>query len=265
MWQYYLFLGFSINVISIPFDNGANIQGSRNAPEKILQNLKNLPINSNTIIDVNRPIRKFYSDVFFETWNCLQKKNLPIILGGDHSVVVPGIFAINEFTNRFNKEKLGILWMDAHADFNTMETSTSYNLHGMPVAILCHHTLSSLKLGFPVEPFQFGFYGVRDIDSLEFDRFQKYNMKIIDSSTEIDEWINKFDKIHISFDIDCIDPSDFDGVNTPVNKGKTIHEIKNLFKKIKKSKKLSSLDIVEYNPEKNNNVNIITEIVKELF
>ena len=265
MWLYYFFLSFSINVISIPFDNGANIRGSRNAPKKIIQNLNDLPISSNSNIDVNQPVRKFYSDTFFETWNILQKKNLPIILGGDHSVVVPGIFAINEFVSRFNREKLGILWMDAHADFNTMESSSSFNLHGMPVAILCHHTLPSLRFGFPVEPSQFAFYGVRDIDSLEFNRFQKYNMKIIDSETEIDEWINNFDKIHISFDIDCINPSEFDGVNTPVNKGKTIDEIKNLFNKIKKSKKLSSLDIVEYNPEKNTNVNIITDIVKELF
>ena len=74
MWLYYFFLSFSINVISIPFDNGANIRGSRNAPEKIIENLNDLPISSNSNIDVNQPVRKFYSDTFFETWNILQKK-----------------------------------------------------------------------------------------------------------------------------------------------------------------------------------------------
>ena len=73
-------------------------------------------------------------------------------------------------------------------------------------------------------------------------------MNILDSEKEINEWINFFDKIHISFDFDCLDPSEFNSVNTPVPNGKTLNQIKSLFNKVKNSKKLISLDLVEYNP-----------------
>ena len=60
------------------------------------------------------------------------------------------------------KEKLGVIWCDAHADFNTMLTSPTKNIHGMPVAILCGHTLQSLRFGDGLDPYQFGYYGVTD-------------------------------------------------------------------------------------------------------
>ena len=266
MWlNNFFLLGFSINTVSIPYDNGANIQGSRFAPAVILKDLNKLPISSNLEINTNKIIKNFYKDAFFEVWNILKKKNIPLIIGGDHSVVIPGIFAVNEYINRFEKKKLGVIWIDAHADFNTMNSSPSKNIHGMPVSVLCHHTLPVLQMSQSLSPCQFAFFGVRDIDCLELERFQQHDMKILDTNEEVDEWINYFDKIHVSFDIDCLDPSEFNGVNTPVKNGKTIIELKNLFKKIKISKKLSSLDIVEYNPSINPNISIITDIVTELF
>ena len=87
MWYYCIFFTFTINTISVPFDNGANIKGSRFAPKKILDNFNNLPIQSNTNINTNKNLRDFYSDIFFEVWDCIQKKNIPIIIGGDHSIV----------------------------------------------------------------------------------------------------------------------------------------------------------------------------------
>lgn len=268
MWLFTLISALNINTISIPYDNGANIKGSRFAPKIIvdnLDNLDNLQICNNYEIQTNKIIKNYYEDTFILVAQSIDKNFFPIILGGDHSVVVPGISAINEYYKKIQNKSLGVLWVDAHADFNTIDTSPSKNFHGMPVSILCHHTLPNLNVGDTLDPSQFGFYGVRDIDSLEFNRFQNYNMQILDSDIEINEWLKNFDKIHVSFDIDCIDPYEFNGVNTPVKNGKKIKEIKSLFNKIKKSKKLCSLDIVEYNPEKNNNVNIITDIVKEIF
>ena len=266
MWLYYNIFSLLINTISIPYDKGANIMGSAIAPNKLFNELnKNLPIENNKIINTDQIMIKIFYDTYFETFEQIKNNNIPIILGGDHSIVVPGIFAINEYYKNIKNKNLGILWCDAHADFNTLESSPSNNLHGMPVSILCHHTLHYLQIGDPIIPEQFGFFGVRDIDNLEFDRFKKYNMKILENNNDIDIWLSKFDKIHVSFDIDCIEPSEFDGVNTPVPNGKTINDIKNLFKKIKNTKKLASMDIVEYNPNANNNISIISDIVKNIF
>lgn len=265
MWLYYNIFSLIINTISIPYDKGANVLGSASAPNILFNDLnKILPIESNKIINTNQIMIKMFYDTYFEIVKQTKNNNIPIILGGDHSIVVPGIFAINQYYKNIENKKLGILWCDAHADFNTLESSPSNNLHGMPVSILCHHTLEYLAIDDAILPEQFGFYGVRDIDSLEFDRFKKYNMKILENNN-IDNWLCKFDKIHVSFDIDCIEPTEFNGVNTPVPNGKTINNIKNLFKKIKKTNKLISMDIVEYNPYANNNVSIITDIVKNIF
>ena len=71
-----------------------------------------------------------------------------------------------------NDDILGVIWCDAHADFNTVETSPSGNLHGMPVSVLCGHTLPSLKFGKSIDTGRFAYYGLRDLDSKEFLRFQ---------------------------------------------------------------------------------------------
>lgn len=264
IWTTIFYINIIINTISIPYDKGANIRGSRFAPQIILDNLNELHITDNKIINTNQDIRNIYHDTYFHTRNILDSNKVCIFLGGDHSIVPPGISAINEFC-QINKQKIGILWCDAHADFNTYNTSDTKNIHGMPVAILCHHTLKSLNFGYPLDPTQFAYFGVRDIDSLEFQRVQEHDIPIIDSEFEIDTWISRFDKIHISFDIDCIDPIYFNNVNTPVPNGKSINDMEKLFQKIKATNKLISLDIVEFNPNTYNNITIITDLVKKLF
>ena len=140
------------------------------------------------------------------------------------------------------------------------------NIHGMPISVLCGHTLRTLQISeILLLPDQFAYYGVRDIDSLEFLRMQEYNMEILENNNEIDRWIKKFDCIHISFDIDCLDPSVTNCVNTPVKNGKTTNELKKLFNKIKETNKLCGLDIVEYNPNNDSDHSIIIEIIKYLF
>lgn len=259
-----------IDTISIPFDKGANLLGSSTAPEilvNLINNNKKLKINQNKLINSNNHITNIFSEGYISIWNSLNRGNLPIILGGDHSISISSIPPINEFCNMQN-ERLGILWCDAHADFNTAETSPSGNIHGMPVSVLCGLTLPSLRYGLPIETYKFGYYGLRDLDSEEFKLFQEHNMKILDSEIEINEWINFFDKIHISFDFDCLDPSEFNSVNTPVTNGKTLNQIINLFNKIKKSKKLISLDLVEYNPNLDMNstqISILNNLLNNLF
>ena len=174
------------------------------------------------------------------------------------------IFAINQYC-LYNKIKLGVLWFDAHADFNTMRTSPTKNLHGMPVSILCGHDLQLLSFGEYLYPDQFAFYGIRDLDTLEFYRFQENNMLVLDNEDELEAWLKKYDVIHLSFDMDCIDPSDFSSVNTLVKNGPSLKNVNKMLDKIRMSNKLISMDIVEYNPTIEENNNVITDILKRVF
>lgn len=264
----YFTLSLLVNTISIPYDHGANILGSRKTPELLIPYLDFLEIDDNKIINtVNQPITTILWSGYDSVTNTLENNKFPLTIGGDHTVAIASVNAINDFCLKQNKS-LGVLWCDAHADFNTIETSPSKNLHGMPVAVLCGHTLWSLACGKPLNPSQFGYYGVRDIDSFELFRIQDYNMCFLETNLDIDIWLKKFDYIHVSFDIDCLDPSETQCVNTPVDNGKSIDEMKNLFEKIKLTDKLIGLDIVEYNFDKGNDHSIIVEIldiVKQLF
>ncbi len=263
MWIYQVVLGFLINTINIPFDNGANILGSKNAPAKLSNSLNFLEINKKVDINCQQILSAVLFEGYREVKKSLEDNKFPIIVGGDHTIAACSVAASNEFSLK-NNETLGVLWCDAHADFNTILTSSSKNLHGMPVAILCGHTLQAISNGPFLTPSQFGFYGTRDIDCLELLRFQQYNMNILEEQ-DIDDWLLLFDKVHVSFDLDCIDPCIFNSVNTPVENGKSKIQMKHVFKKIKNSKKLQSLDIVEYNPDKGDEKDIVEELIKELF
>lgn len=264
----YFTFSLIVNTISIPYDHGANILGSRKTPELLIPYLDFLEIDDNKIINTNnQPITNILWDGYKSIKKTLDDNKFPLTIGGDHTIAISSVNAVNDFCLEQNK-KLGVLWCDAHADFNTIKTSPSKNLHGMPIAVLCGHTLPTLACGKSLDTSQFGYYGVRDIDSLELFRFQEYNMSLLDTELDIDLWLKNFDYIHVSFDIDCLDPSETQCVNTPVDNGKSIDEMKNLFQKIKMTNKLISLDIVEYNFDKGNDHSIIVEIldiVKQLF
>ena len=124
----------------------------------------------------------------------------------------------------------------------------------------------------PMDPFQFNYYGLRDYDSLEFFRIQENNMKILEHDCDLMNVLCLYDKIHVSFDMDCLDPLIFDKVNTKVNNGLQMHTVLNSLKIIKESNKLLSMDIVEYNPTitsskiSNDESNkIITSIIQNSF
>lgn len=260
--------GLLVNIIDLPYDNGANMRGSRNAYNILRKDLdmnKKIKINKVYNMDANKKHLYFeFKNASLKCQESLENGCLPFLIGGDHTCAISSIFASNDYS-LLNKEKLGIIWLDAHADFNTMESSPSKNLHGMPISILCGHTLTILKMGNFLDPSQFLYYGVRDIDSIELDRFQEYNMNILDVPEDLYSWCSYYDKIHISFDLDSLDPSLFNSVNTPVENGLTMKNIEFLFNYIKKTGKLQSLDLVEYNPEKGVNNNIIMDLIENLF
>ncbi len=253
-----------IDIINIPYDNGANKIGSRNAFKVLENDLKILPINNKHIVNTNNILQNILSDGFVNVFKSLDINNFPLCIGGDHTVSISSIYASNEYC-LYNNNKLGVLWFDAHADFNTMQSSPSYNLHGMPVSVLCGHDLKILSFGNFLKPCQFAYYGLRDVDSLELERMQEYNMLILENENELDEWIKNYDCIHLSFDMDCLDPSDFSGVNTQVKNGPSIKNINKMLDRIRESNKLISMDIVEYNPIIKKNNTIIINILKNIF
>ena len=193
--------GLLVNIIDMPYDKGANIRGSSGAYKILKKDLLNSnKIKSNKIYNIacnNLKTRIDFGNAFHKCWDTLDSGYLPFLIGGDHTCAVSSVYASNEYS-LFKKEKLGVLWIDAHADFNTVVSSPSKNLHGMPVSILCGHTLQVLSFGKYLEPSQFLYYGLRDIDSIEFDRIQNYNMNVLDVFQDLYEWCSKFDKIHIS-------------------------------------------------------------------
>ena len=273
MFIYVLCYSMLLNVIDMPFDKGANKQGSSQAYKALKPDLKNLKINKIHNIENcdNNHYRNILGDGFMACWDILNSNDFPLLIGGDHSCVISSIFAANEYCIN-NKETLGVLWFDAHTDFNTMETSPSGNIHGVPVSVLCGHTLPLLSFGQYLEPSQFLYYGIRDIDSLEFIRFQEFNMNSIDYNSLIDfqlfklqKWMSNYDKIHLSFDMDCFDSKDFDCVNTPVSNGPKYEDIMTLIKYIKNSNKLMSMDLVEYNPTIKKNNTLINELLTNIF
>ena len=209
-----LFFSVSIayfHVISVPFDGGANIRGSKGAPSLIENQLKQdgAAFTSETVETGN--IRTVHGDVYLKTLQSMDKNQKTVMLGGDHSLSIGSISALHDFYCR-SRKNLGIVWFDAHADFNTVETSPSGNVHGMPVAVLCGDTIPSLQFGSNLAYSQIGYYGIRDVDSMELHRMTSKNMREIYDVDDFWQWQNKFDALHVSFDVDCLDPSIAPGV-----------------------------------------------------
>ena len=184
---------------------------------------------------------------------------IPIILGGDHSASIGSIAGVSK-----KSERLGLLWLDCHPDANTPETSPSGNVHGMTVAI-------SLGYGYPqlvncggftpkVVPEDICILGAKDIDKGEkefldrigvqmFTLFDIENygiVKIIDKAIKIVS--EKTDKIHVSFDIDVLDPLIAPGTGIMSRGGLTYREISYIIEKLGKKNLVSSIDLIEINP-----------------
>ncbi len=193
----------------------------------------------------------------------LDKGQFPLCIGGDHSMAVGSIAGISTYCRK-NKLKLGVIWIDAHADMNTEETSPSGNIHGMPLAVslgLGNEMLVCLNRFAPkVLPEYCALIGVRSIDGPEKVNIKKlkptvYTMADIDKlgihrviSRVLKQFKEKVDHIHVSFDLDCVDPSVAPGVGTPVPGGLSYRETHLLMESIADCGCISSLEVTEVNP-----------------
>ncbi len=208
--------------------------------------------------------------------------HLPIMLGGDHCLGIGSIGAVANHC-RVKGLKLRVLWLDAHTDFNTALATPSGNIHGMPVACLCGHgptELVELSGHVPaVTPDVFRQIGIRSVDTNEKKlvheaAVQVYDMRRIDeigmkqvmelALADIDENTH----LHVSFDVDFLDPSFAPGVGTTVQGGPTYREAQLCMEMLADTGRLGSLDIVELNPaydKRNRTAKVAVDLVESLF
>lgn len=237
----------AFKTVSVPYDAGANRRGSALAPERIVPQLG---IRDHATVRVDRPLTVVLDQLSTHVFDAQQSRTVPIVVGGDHTIACATVSASHRSCLRDNAT-LGVLWCDAHADFNTMHTSPTKNLHGVPVAVLCGHTLPMLRTGSPaLATDQFAFYGVRDVDDLESERMRAHSMRTLQSPSEVETWLRTVDAVHVSFDVDCLDLERTSSlaVNTPVPGGPTVDELSEVFRAVRDSRKLVCADVVEVNP-----------------
>jgi arginase len=214
----------------------------------------------------------------------LEEGITPMILGGDHSVAVGSVSGLAEFYRRRN-QKVGLLWIDAHSDINTPETSPSGNVHGMPLAALLGlgpEALSGIFGWQPkIDPENTVLIGVRDIDMTEKENIRRagitevYTMRDIDERgmrTVMEEALRAAGRgtagYHVSFDMDWIDPEDAPGVGTPVRGGATYREAHLAMEILADHGRLLSFEIVEVNPvidEHNRTAELAVELICSAF
>ncbi|MBB5015351.1 arginase [Rehaibacterium terrae] len=212
----------------------------------------------------------------------LAQGRLPVLLGGDHCLAVGSITAVAAHCRQAGR-KLRVLWLDAHADFNTSTITPSGNVHGMPVACLCGHgprELTHLGGTAPaLDPAQIRQIGIRSVDPGEKKLVHDvgldiYDMRHIDEfgmRRAMEEALDGVDgdtHLHVSFDVDFLDPSIAPGVGTTVKGGPTYREAQLVMEMIADTGRLGSLDIVELNPafdHHNQTAELAVDLVESLF
>ena len=212
----------------------------------------------------------------------LRDGRMPVMRGGDHCLAIGSITAVARHCSATGK-RLRVLWLDAHADFNTSQVTPSGNVHGMPVACLCGlgpDVLTRLGGDAPaIEPGQVRQIGVRSVDPEEKRLVRQYGLDIYDMRY-IDEigmkvvmeqalqGMDRHTHLHVSFDVDFLDPGIAPGVGTAVPGGPNYREAQLVMEMIADTGQLGSLDIVELNPaldERNRTAQLAVDLVESLF
>ena len=274
-----------ISIIGVPMDLGADRRGVDMGPSALRyanlnEKLKELEHDVEDLgdLDVIIPEIRHFGDPHAKYLkeiadSCTHLANLvlqiyeqgrtPIVLGGDHSIAVGTVSGMSEGFRRQGK-KLGLIWFDAHADFNTPATSPSGNVHGMPMASIMGQGPKELThiFGFApkIQPQHAVMIGIREVDREERELVKKsgvrvFTMKEIDRrgiGTVLDEALsivtNGTDGFAATLDADFLDPYESPGVATPVRGGADYREAHLAMEMIADTKKMASFEITEINP-----------------
>jgi arginase len=213
----------------------------------------------------------------------LDAGELPVVIGGDHSLAIGSIAAVARWCRRRGKE-LNVLWLDAHADYNVPATSPSGNIHGMPAAVISGHghpKLLALGDACPmVAPASIVQIGVRSVDAQEKALVVRngsvtFDMRQVDElgmrrimQRALERVVREDAHLHVSFDVDFLDPGIAPGVATVVPGGPNYREAQLCMEMLHDSGRVGSVDVVELNPaadEKNRSARLAVELVQSLF
>lgn len=226
------------------------------------------------------PLVDFFRRLATKVSEAVECGELPVVLGGDHSLALGSINGASLSSTPNKHRELGVLWIDAHGDFNTHETTPSGNIHGMPLAALTgrgHPKLTQLMGLSPViRPEHIALVGIRDLDPPEKILLRQsgahvFTMHEVDRrgmasvmSEALQIVSQARDGFHVSFDMDVLEPNECPGVGTPVPGGISYREAHLAMELIYATRKMSSLDLVEVNPILDSN-NLTAKIAVELI
>jgi arginase len=274
-----------VRIIGVPMDLGASRRGVDMGPSALrvgglathikqmghhLEDIGNIPVKQPEEQHYGEKKAKYLNEIA-ETCQgladivekSLDEGMIPIVMGGDHSIAVGTMGGVSRHF-RTKEKRIGLVWLDAHADMNTPDTSPSGNIHGMPLASIVGHgapELTDLVGPRPmVNPRNVCLIGARDIDSKE-KRIIKESGVHVFTMRDLDErgmrevmaealrFANDdTDGVAVSLDLDFVDPTDAPGVGTPVRGGVTYREAHLAMEMLADSKGLVSLEVVEVNP-----------------
>ena len=292
-----------VSLIGVPTDVGAGTRGARMGPEALrvaglaqaieafgheVRDCGNLGGPANPwqpavngyrhLAEVAEWNRNLHTAMLAE----LQQNRLPIMMGGDHCLGMGSISAVARHCKATGR-KLRVLWLDAHADFNTATLTPSGNIHGMPVACLCGHGPAELvDMGGPghrLHPRDIRQVGIRSVDPGEKRMLAELGIEVFDMRF-IDEMgmrhtmelalalVDANTHLHVSLDVDFLDPDIAPGVGTTVRGGPTYREAQLCMEMIADTGKLASLDVVELNPAldvRNQTAELAVDLIESLF
>ena len=293
----------TIALVGVPTDIGAGHRGASMGPEalrvaQIAEKLRARGLDVSDRGNLHGPVNPWLPPVDgyrhlaeVTAWNKavhaaiydeLAQDRLPIMLGGDHCLAIGSVSAVARHC-RENGKKLRVLWLDAHSDFNTAQATPSGNIHGMPVACQCGNgpdALTGIGGHTPaVTPDVFRQIGIRSVDEGEKRLVREaavdiYDMRHIDEHgmrntlTEALQDVDENTHLHVSFDLDCLDPADAPGVGTTVKGGPTYREAQLCMEMIADTGALASLDVMELNPAldvRNRTAEIAVDLIESLF
>ena len=292
-----------ISLIGAPTDIGAGTRGASMGPEALrvanianvltshgleVQDRGNLTGPSNPWLP---PVDGYRHLAEVTAWNQtlhdavhaeLQLGRMPIVLGGDHCLGIGSISAVARHCREAGK-KLRVLWLDAHADFNTNALTPSGNIHGMPVACLCGFGPKELiEIGGHVPAISAKWVrqiGIRSVDEGEKRFVHAQDLEVFDMRY-IDEMgmraamelalalMDANTHLHVSFDVDFLDPAIAPGVGTTVRGGPTYREAQLCMEMIADTGRLGSMDVMELNPaldERNRTAEVAVDLIESLF
>ena len=296
-------MALPVSIIGAPTDVGASTRGASMGPEALrvaelqptLQQLGVEVIDRGNLTGPGNPqlppVDGYRHLAEVVAWNQavhdatlaeLRLARLPVLLGGDHSLAIGSISAVARHCRETGR-KLRVLWFDAHADFNTSALTPSGNLHGMPVACLCGfgpHDLVHMAGDVPaMDPAWVRQVGIRSVDAGEKRFAHEQDLEVFDMRY-IDEMgmrqtmelalasVDDRTHLHVSFDVDFLDPEIAPGVGTTVPGGPNYREAQLCMEMIADTGRLASLDVMELNPAldvRNKTAELAVDLIESLF